>query len=136
VRSILNKLKRCRFFLKIGQCGSIVRILYILRASTPPFAFMSFLSIALAIALLLAITSWLTGYRLPIYRKVKGGEHTSIQRARGVSRSTRNQLLRLVGGNTAVAQRLVSDVSDRNPTRTEQWCWEKAIYDIERDRRA
>ncbi|MEM9152529.1 MAG: hypothetical protein AAGB19_19020 [Cyanobacteria bacterium P01_F01_bin.3] len=97
---------------------------------------MSFLSILLAIALLLAITSWLTGYRLPIYRQVKGGGHTSIQRSRGVARNTRAQLLRLVGGNAAVAQRLVQDVSDRNPGRTEQWCWEKAIYDIERDRRA
>jgi len=97
---------------------------------------MSLLSILLAIALLLALTSWLTGYRLPIYRQVKGGSHTSIQRSRGVSRSTRKQLLGLVGGNAAVAQRLVSDVSDRNPGRTEQWCWEKAIYDIERDRRA
>ena len=98
---------------------------------------MSILSVAIAIALLLAVFSWLTGYRLPIYRRIKGGNsHTSLPRARGVSRSTRNQLLRLVGGNAAVAQRLVLDVSDRNPGRTEQWCWEKAIYDIERDRRA
>lgn len=97
---------------------------------------MSIISVAIALALLLAVFSWLTGYRLPIYRKGRSGEHTSIQRARGVSRGTRGQLLRLVGGNASVAQRLVSDVSDRNPGRTEQWCWEKAIYDIERDRRA
>ncbi len=97
---------------------------------------MSILSIVLAIAVILAVVSWLTGYRLPIYRRIKGGEHSSIQRDRGVARGTRSQLLRLVGGNAAVAQRLVSDVSDRNPSRTEQWCWEKAIYDIERDRRA
>ncbi|MEL7224196.1 MAG: hypothetical protein AAF810_04745 [Cyanobacteria bacterium P01_D01_bin.36] len=97
---------------------------------------MPIISVIIAIALLLAVTSWLTGYRLPIYRRVKGGTHTSIQRSRGVSRGTRKQLLGLVGGNAAVAQRLVSDVSDRNPGRTEQWCWEKAIYDIERDRRA
>ena len=98
---------------------------------------MSIISAAIALALLLAVFSWLTGYRLPIYRRIKNrGGHTSIQRSRGVSRGTRNQLLRLVGGNAAVAQRLVLDVSDRNPGRTEQWCWEKAIYDIERDRRA
>ena len=97
---------------------------------------MSFLPILLAIALILAVVSWLTGYRLPIYRPVKGSNHTSIQRSRGVSRATRKQLLGPVGGNAAVAQRLVSDVSDRNPGRTEQWCWDKAIYDIERDRRA
>ncbi|MEL6605919.1 MAG: hypothetical protein AAFP20_22130 [Cyanobacteria bacterium J06614_10] len=97
---------------------------------------MSILSIALAIAIILAVVSWLTGYQLPIRRRVGGGGHTSLPRARGVSRKTRKQLLGLVGGNAAVAQRLVEDVSSRNPGRTEQWCWEKAIYDIERDRRA
>lgn len=97
---------------------------------------MSFLSVLIAIALLLAVYSWVTGRRLPIYRKARGGQHTSIQRERGVERSTRRQLLGLVGGNATVAQRLVSDVQTRNPGRTEQWCWEKAIYDIERDRRA
>lgn len=97
---------------------------------------MSILSIVIAIALLLAVFSWLTGYRLPISRRASGSHHTSISRERGVSRGTRKQLLRLVGGNASVAQRLVQDVSDRNPDRPEQWCWEKAIYDIERDRRA
>lgn len=97
---------------------------------------MSFLSIVLAIALILALVNWLTGYRLPIKLPVKGGEHTSNPRLRGVSRGTRKQLLGLVGGKASVAQRLVSDVRSRNPGRSEQWCWEKAIYDIERDRRA
>ena len=97
---------------------------------------MSFLSVLLAIALLLAVYSWLTGRRLPIYGRPNAGHHTSIQRDRGVARSTRRQLLRLVGGSATVAQRLVSEVQERNPGRTEQWCWEKAIYDIERDRRA
>lgn len=99
---------------------------------------MSFFSIIIAIALLLAITAWLTGYRLPIQRRPKSvsGSSTSIQRDRGVAKATRKKLLSLVGGNAAVAQRLVSDVQQRNLDRTEQWCWEKAIYDIERDRRA
>ena len=97
---------------------------------------MSYLSVLLAIALLIAVYSWLTGRRLPIFRKARGGEHTSIQRDRGVNRSTRRQLLGLVGGNATVAERLVSDLQAHNPGRTEQWCWEKAIYDIERDRRA
>lgn len=97
---------------------------------------MSFLSIVLAIALILALVNWLTGYRLPIRLPAKGGGHTSNLRSRGVSRGTRKQLLGLVGGKASVAQRLVSDVSVRNPGRSEQWCWEKAIYDIERDRRA
>ncbi|MGB3299116.1 MAG: hypothetical protein WBA76_12665 [Phormidesmis sp.] len=103
---------------------------------------MSFFSIVIAIALLLALTSWLTGYRLPINLPTpkgragsRGGRSSSIQRDRGVARSTRSTLLRLVGGNAAVAQRLVRDLQVHNPGRTEQWCWEKAIYDVERDRR-
>lgn len=96
---------------------------------------MSFLSIIVTVALVLALVSWLTGYRLPINLPAKG-EANIPQRSRGVPRSTRQKLLRLVGGNAAVAQRLVSDVQQRNPGRNEQWCWEKAIYDIERDRRA
>jgi hypothetical protein len=99
---------------------------------------MSFFSIIVAIALILAIVSWLTGYRLPIQRPPSslGNGHSSVQRARGAAKATRKRLLSLVGGNAAVAQRLVSDVQRRNPDRTEQWCWEKAIYDVERDRRA
>ena len=96
---------------------------------------MSIISIAIAIALILAVVSWLTDYKLPIYRRTHA-RTSSNPRAKGVSRSTRKQLLGLVGGKANVAQRLVSDVSQRNPGRSEQWCWEKAIYDIERDRRA
>ena len=100
---------------------------------------MSIFSVLIAIALLLALTSWLTGYRLPIQlpkRASSGDRIGGSSRPRGVSRPTRKELLGLVGGNAAVAQRLVSDVQARNPGRPEQWCWEKAIYDIERDRRA
>jgi hypothetical protein len=97
---------------------------------------MSPLSILLAIAIILAVVAWLTGYRLPIQRRIKQTGSTSIQRDRGVARSTRKKLMSLVGGNAAVAQRLVADLQAHNPGRTEQWCWEKAIYDIERDRRA
>ncbi len=97
---------------------------------------MSIISVAIAAVLLLAVFSWLTGYRLPITRRGTSSHHASISRERGVSRSTRKQLLRLVGGSAPVAQRLVQDISDHNPDKPEQWCWEKAIYDIERDRRA
>ncbi|MEO1621896.1 MAG: hypothetical protein AAFU53_12805 [Cyanobacteria bacterium J06632_3] len=97
---------------------------------------MSIFSIAIAIVLVLALINWLTDYKLPIPGGNRRSHHTSIQRERGVSRRTRKQLLGLVGGKATVAQRLVQDVRDRNPGRSEQWCWEKAIYDIERDRRA
>ncbi len=103
---------------------------------------MSSLSIVIAIALLLAVVAWLTGYRLPITRlpsSLSGSGRSGIGSGghqRGVAKATRKRLLGLVGGNAAIAQRLVVDVQRRNPGRTEQWCWEKAIYDVERDRRA
>jgi hypothetical protein len=99
---------------------------------------MSLFSIVIAIALILAVVSWLTGYQLPILRRasVGVGAGGTMPRAQGVAKTTRRKLLSLVGGNGAIAQRLVNDVQARNPGRPEQWCWEKAIYDIERDRRA
>ncbi|MBE9078033.1 hypothetical protein IQ241_12135 [Romeria aff. gracilis LEGE 07310] len=96
---------------------------------------MSLFPIILAVVIVVAVFCWLTGYRLPIQRRPLG-QSSSHQLGRGVNRSTRQQLMRRVGGNAAVAQRLVERVKMQNPGRSEQWCWEKAIYDIERDRRA
>jgi hypothetical protein len=42
--------------------------------------------------------------------------------------------VRLVGGNRDVAERLVRQVQLHHPDRPAQWCWEKAIYDLQRDR--
>ena len=36
--------------------------------------------------------------------------------------------------NPDTSHRLVADIKVRNPDRTLEWCAEKAIYDIERDR--
>ncbi|NEP15703.1 MAG: hypothetical protein F6J97_02235 [Leptolyngbya sp. SIO4C1] len=93
---------------------------------------MSGLSIILAVVLLVAVFCWLTGYRLPMRRR----RSPELRSGGSVTRATRQQLMRLVNGNRAVADRLVERVRSQNPDRSEQWCWEKAIYDIERDRRA
>ena len=92
----------------------------------------SIFSVIFAIVLVVAVFCWLTGYRLPIRFAVPSLPNSSP----GVPRSTRQRLMRLVNGNQAVAARLVQRVRSQNPDRSEQWCWEKAIYDIERDRRA
>jgi hypothetical protein len=47
---------------------------------------------------------------------------------------TQRSLLRLVGGNRDVAERLVRQVQLHHPDRPTQWCWEKAIHDLQRDR--
>ncbi|MBD1873200.1 hypothetical protein H6F75_06880 [Nodosilinea sp. FACHB-131] len=91
------------------------------------------LSFLLAIALIIALLFWLNrrqGRRGPAaYRSP-----TASAPSRSVRGRTQRQLLRLVGGNQAVAERLVEQVQLRNPNQSEQWCWEKAIYDIHRDR--
>ncbi len=51
-----------------------------------------------------------------------------------VSAATEQRLLALVGGDYATVMRLVNSIGDRYPDQSEQWCWEKAIYDLERDR--
>jgi hypothetical protein len=50
-----------------------------------------------------------------------------------VDLSTKSKLLKLAGSWERV-DRIVASVQLKNPNRTEQWCWEKAIWDIERDR--
>lgn len=40
----------------------------------------------------------------------------------------------LLAGNPSTAQRLYQDIKRKNPFATEEWCLEKAIYDLERDR--
>jgi len=94
------------------------------------------LSFLLAIALLVALVVWLRsrqGKRGGPYRRPS--LPTSAQSpTRSVQGQTQKQLLRLVGGNRAVAERLVDQVKLRHPNQSEQWCWEKAIYDIQRDR--
>ncbi len=49
------------------------------------------------------------------------------------SHATKEKLYKLVG-NKGVGDRLVQRLRAANPDRSEQWAFEKAIYDLERDR--
>lgn len=44
-----------------------------------------------------------------------------------------NKLLMIVG-DKKVAERLIKQLRSKYPDETEAWYWEKAIYDLERDR--
>jgi hypothetical protein len=44
------------------------------------------------------------------------------------------KLLKLLGGNRNTANRLISQSQIRYPDKQADWHWEKAIYDLERDR--
>ena len=97
---------------------------------------MSPLALLLAITILIGVYLWFSRYRQLSSRSQQGIPSQTRSSGTQVSRRTRQQLLRLVNGNRAVALRLVEKVRERNPKRSEQWCWEKAIYDIQRDRRS
>jgi len=50
------------------------------------------------------------------------------------SRELQNKLLRLLYGDQELAMRLLSQIKMNNPGRSTNWCVEKVIYDLERDR--
>ena len=49
--------------------------------------------------------------------------------------SQQRRLIRLLNGDAGAAQRLVEQTRLRHPDRSESWCLEKVIDDLERDRR-
>jgi hypothetical protein len=53
-----------------------------------------------------------------------------------VRRSTRQKLMTLLNGDRKTVERLLENVRFRYPGQTENWYWEKVIYDLKRDRRA
>ncbi|HEY9761556.1 MAG TPA: hypothetical protein V6D07_03465 [Trichocoleus sp.] len=91
------------------------------------------LSVLLAVAIALGLVFW---WRQKKGKGLRGASPLSVNLGKSVYGPTRRQLLRMVGGNRATAERLLSRVRQRYPGRPEQWYWEKAIYDIQRDRRA
>jgi hypothetical protein len=60
------------------------------------------------------------GFRFPTFGKVDG--------------HTRSKLTRLLGGNQKTIDRLISQCRFKYPNKSEQWYWEKVLYDLERDR--
>ncbi len=52
-----------------------------------------------------------------------------------VSAAVQRKLLRLVGDDRRIAMGLVDRLRQKHPGMPEDWYWEKAIYDLERDRR-
>jgi tetratricopeptide (TPR) repeat protein len=52
-----------------------------------------------------------------------------------LSREVQDKLLRLVGDDRKIASGLVERLKQKHPGMPEDWYWEKAIYDLGRDRR-
>ena len=87
-------------------------------------------AIAISLGCCLLVFAWFqrhhfrTGKRSPgVSRKIKP-QHPHLER----------KLLKLLGGNQNTAQRLIQQSRLRYPDKSADWHWEKAIYDLERDR--
>ncbi len=50
------------------------------------------------------------------------------------SRNLQTKLLRLLNGDRNTANRLIVAVKTRNPDKSMDWCAEKVIFDLQRDR--
>jgi hypothetical protein len=60
---------------------------------------------------------------------------TKTHSGKSVSRKTRKQLTAMVGGDQRTVERLLKNLRLKHPGESETWYWEKAIFDLERDRR-
>lgn len=75
------------------------------------------------------------GATLPNFGSVSSSSHnTSAIPLEQASRRLQKQLLRLLHEDRSTANRLLSQVKLRNPDKPIDWCVEKVIYDLERDR--
>jgi hypothetical protein len=100
-----------------------------------------FAVVAVAVVLLRGSTWW---QRKKIERRLRNtlGAHSQLNLGgrRGnagnnnVSPQVRRKLLRLLGNHQPTVDRLVDQARWKNPGESEQWYWEKVLYDLERDR--
>ena len=91
---------------------------------------MSGAAIAISILLCLLLFAWMQrrnssggGQSRRDNRKIRP-QHPQLER----------KLVKLLGGNQKAANRLVEQSQLRHPDKSADWHWEKAIYDLERDR--
>ena len=61
-------------------------------------------------------------------------QNSSTSHQAEASPELKRQLFSLVGGNMELADRLLANVRQKYPNESENWYWEKVIYDLERDR--
>jgi hypothetical protein len=54
--------------------------------------------------------------------------------SRAVPNHTRQKLLKLLGNHQPTIDRLLEQARWHHPGQSEQWYWEKVLYDLERDR--
>ncbi len=63
-----------------------------------------------------------------------GGQNNPNRQFRPRQAQLERKLLKLLGGKHKIAYRLIQQSRLRYPDKSADWHWEKAIYDLERDR--
>lgn len=91
---------------------------------------MSGAAIAILIGFCLLFVAWQQRHK--IY--VRGRSTVTSRKVRPQHPHLERKLLKLLGGNQSTAHRLIQQSQLRHPDRSADWHWEKAIYDLERDR--
>jgi uncharacterized protein HemX len=87
--------------------------------------------IAISLGLCLVLFLWTQNQKLSIDGRNK---HVRNRKLRPQHPQLERKLLKLLGGNQNTANRLIQQSQLRHPDKSADWHWEKAIYDLERDR--
>jgi hypothetical protein len=86
-------------------------------------------AIAIAMGACLLFLAW--QQRHQIYQ---GSSRSPKRRFRPRQSHLERKLLKLVGGDRQMVDRLTKQSQVRHPDKSADWHWEKVIYDLERDR--
>ena len=87
-------------------------------------------TIAIVLGICLLFFAWYQRDRLQISRKFNSSNRDFRPRQAHLER----KLLKLLDNNRNTAHRLIQQSRLRYPDKSADWHWEKAIYDLERDR--
>ena len=67
-------------------------------------------------------------------KRIQSSAAATVDLMQMPSMELHQRLLGLVGGNMAIAQRLIDIAKQDHPNMPEVWYWQKVVFDLESDR--
>lgn len=92
--------------------------------------------VLLAIAILGAVVWWLRQRRSSSGRRLAPARRARVHAGKATVPDSLMRRLDRLTKDRRVSERLIERVEFNHPGRSRRWCVEKAIYDIQRDRRS
>ncbi len=86
--------------------------------------------IAIVVGICLLFLAWQQRHQI----RDRGRRNSTRSGLRPQHPHLERKLLKLLGGNRSTADRLIQQSRLKHPDKSADWHWEKAIYDLERDR--